>query len=155
MNTESLAIIETLNSGGDIAKLMSSMASNPVSFPKAVGTLLSAFIACRGMVTLAPSGDNDLDQFLNAGIATMTLAFNQHLAVPDNEWMSKYVSAVCRILTACQPLGMNLKINGPVTQPAPPTPVAVMSLPSRETLTKVAYDAKGNIASTSQTEKDA
>ena len=152
MKNEQLAVIETLNSGGDIVKLMSTMGADPVAFALATGAVIQAFTKVRDMVVIVCE-DADLNQFLRAGPATIALAVTQKIAVPDNTWLKKYITAMCTVLTSAQKHGFSWTISEALT-PVAATPVAVMSLPARETSSTVKYDSAGNIATTSQVEKD-
>ncbi len=152
---EHQAVVETLNRGGDIGKFMDSLIGDLASFSRAAGTLLNIFASVRDLGTINVIDAPELEQFMKSGTATMALTFNKKLAAKDTAALAQYTAAICQVITSFRDVGYtwNIAVSAPAPAPAP-LAVAVMSLPVRETKTAVSYDAKGNIASTTQTECD-
>jgi hypothetical protein len=152
---EHQAVVETLNRGGDIGKFMDSLIGDLPSFARAAGALITVFATVRDLTKINVIDAPDVEQFMKSGIATMQLTFNKKLAAKDTAPLAQYADAMCQVVTSFRDAGYRWNIAASAPPPAPaPVPVVVTGLPVRETKSTVTYDAKGNIASTTQTECD-
>lgn len=147
----------------------------------ALQCIFDSYLAVRRSGVAPRFVDKTLDAFMQSGPATMAATLTQHCCAWDTEWMAVHISALAKVVhqnratikftapvavAPSPPEPLEVKV---ISMPAPeplevnvlslpvpePVPVQVVGMPERVTETTVTYDAKGNIKSTKQTEKDA
>lgn len=155
------ALSDTLKNRGDIAGLINGMfaTKTPATTDIVAGSitcLLTIYVAVRDAGHTLRFKDADLDEFMQSPGSVMAAAITLRSGRRDGgAWLSSRLSAITHVVNLHRE---KMTFNEPVaTAAAVPEPltVRVVGMPDRVTETNVTYDAKGNIASTSQTERDA
>lgn len=150
------ACLDVISNGGRIDHHITSVAHDPVLLGGAVKSLIGAYESIRVLGVVPRSDDAELDAFLHSGVHAMQLAFHLKLADYDNQrpWLQHHIESVIRVINANRD-GRKFSMSEPAPAPAPaPLAISIASMPVRETSTAVTYDTAGNIAATTQTEKD-
>jgi len=152
---------EVFTAGGDLGAhfdtLLNAPASQPV-YDMLCGAILELFRVYQCVRSIEPLPryiDKETDSFMhgtpNHMNATLAMKLNPHL---DKPWLAKYVGYVIAVVTVNRD-----KVTFTTIEPTPPPPpaplfVQLIGMPERVIESKVTYDNEGNIASTTQTEKD-
>lgn len=159
------AMRECITTGGDIAKTLNNLFNERANGGKSVAELLGGSIECvrktylairnAGLVT--PTGDKELDEFLQLGPAMLTAELTRNLNSTDAELTGKHVSGLIYFVN-----NHRKKLSWPEPVPpkneAPPVPapldVRVVSMPDRIRETDIERRIDGNISTAITRERD-
>lgn len=153
------AFRECITSGGDIAAHLNSLLKAPHSRARsemlsgALSELLRIYCAVRAAGYVHHYDDAAVETFMHGTPSTIAAAITLKLDPVDGVWLSKHLTHLVAVVCTHR-----TKITFSNAQAAPtPTPlqVQIVGMPERVIESKVTYDKDGNIASTTQTEKDA
>lgn len=159
-NLGATVLREVLTSGGDIGAHLNTLFNAPRNqttadmLGGAVFQLMRIYEAVRAVGHVGRYEDKELDAFMHGTPNAMDAALLMNVNPTDANWVSKYLGEVVNVVQNCRE-----KITFTPVEPTPteqtPLSVHIVSMPDRVIESKVNYDAKGNITSTTQTEKTA
>ncbi len=148
-------------SGGDLAGHLDTLINAPVSQPVsdmmcgAILELVRVYQCVRSIEQLPRYADKEIDAFMHGTPNVMAATLAMKLNPVDKAWLFTFLGYIIAVVNAHRE-----KVTFTTVVPTPPPPppplfVQLVGMPERVIESKVTYDKDGNIASTTQTEKDA
>ncbi len=149
-------MVEIITSGKDIAASLTAMSADAATgnaiFTGAISCLLGVFHKLKAVGLVPGFADPEVAKFSDMGPSQMAATLTQSVLARD-ALLGPRLSVLAFVATTHRDKISFAQAAAPA--PAPPIDVRVVGLPDRVTTTSVEHDAKGNIKTATQTERDA